>query len=341
MDSISYRKWDIWMNIALLQQKKEYSGYFECVITPTLMAQQTVEFLEENYNLKNGEIHEKINSFTDYSPQFLYNERGELCIKLYNSLNPNEIGEFLIKKVLKQLNAISLCMDFTLNCNRISFKSLNHTTIFYAMRKPLGRGMSFEVEERIAAKEKMKIDYSILLNTRNERILLVAKHYLTGINLMGLEDQFPGLIEAAFMQFYLGCECACKTHKIEAAKKEISNMFIKNSRDLQIIAHQVWSVRNNYFGHSTKIDQNASIDFEQAVSISKQVLVARYLCRCLLDALLQSTTKLIREIGFYSKGYSENFNGDVNELSNRFYVQFNNRKVKLYEKGIYKESIDI
>ncbi len=59
-----------------------------------------------------------------------------------------------------------------------------------------------------------------------------------------------GLIDAAFMQFYQACELLCrdKDGRMKQSKKFIAKLEPKDSRDLQIIAHQVWRVRNKISG---------------------------------------------------------------------------------------------
>lgn len=49
MNSISYRKWDFWLNQTIIDEFEHFNGFFECVLTPTLMSMQTVEFLYENF----------------------------------------------------------------------------------------------------------------------------------------------------------------------------------------------------------------------------------------------------------------------------------------------------
>lgn len=56
------------------------------------------------------------------------------------------------------------------------------------------------------------------------------------------------------MQFYQGCEALCKDPKgnLEPSKKFIAQQATSNKKELQIITHQVWRVRNKYYGHGDK-----------------------------------------------------------------------------------------
>ncbi len=348
MNSISYRKWDFWLNQTIIDEFEHFNGFFECVLTPTLMSMQTVEFLYENFefNLRD-EYPERVKRGIDSTlrfagdlKQYIINENNELCIKIRNNITRDEINSVNLNNILKQIENISLCVDFTLNCNKIVYKDYNKGIIFYATRRPLGRAVGFSPEERSVAFDKFQKDFVFLNNSNENKLKISVKHYLAGINLLGLEDQFPGLIEAAFMQFYLGCEILCETHKCEEAKKYISFLNISDKKELQIIAHQVWQVRNSYYGHGA-LKNNPSEGFEIASEVAKQVLVVRYLCRRLIDCLLPSDVYLVREIGLYPNGYSENFNGSVNELSNNFFVPYYGRVSKIYEDGIKIDDYEI
>lgn len=57
--------------------------------------------------------------------------------------------------------------------------------------------------------------------------------------------------------------------------------------------------------------------------------------------MLPSNVYLVREIGLYPNGYSENFNGSVNELSNNFFVPYYGRVSKIYEAGIKIDNYEI
>lgn len=155
------------------------------------------------------------------------------------------------------------------------------------------------------------------------------------MNLLGLEDQFPGLLEAAFMQFYCGCEAVCASYELSDAQRYIANneQDPEESKKLQVIAHQVWQVRNNYFGHGARKEGVASSSYVQATQVAKQVLVARYLCRKMIELQESQGDVLLREIGFYINGFSENFYGELEQLGKTFFVPYKGRNAKIYEAG--------
>jgi len=161
------------------------------------------------------------------------------------------------------------------------------------------------------------------------------KHYLAGLSLMGLEDQVEGLIDAAFMQFYQSCEILCRDARggLENSKKYIASLQLSDSRELQIIAHQIWRVRNKYFGHGDlQYNILSNTNLVNASKVANQVLVARYLCKRLIDYYSTSQKTLIRETMLFIKHSLGNFIGNVFQLENSFRVDFDNRDVKIYDR---------
>jgi hypothetical protein len=70
---------------------------------------------------------------------------------------------------------------------------------------------------------------------------------------------------------------------------------------------------------------------EQAAAVARQVLVARYLCRRLLDLSAPSRTTLSREMGIFFTGYSGSFVGQVDQLLNGFKVPFDKTKCEIFD----------
>lgn len=65
--------------------------------------------------------------------------------------------------------------------------------------------MAFEINERYTAQQKLLAALNYCKPATPE-LKVAIQHYLTGMTLLGLEDQLPGLTDAAFMQFFQGCE---------------------------------------------------------------------------------------------------------------------------------------
>lgn len=333
MDSISYRKWEIWANTTLFEEHDSFRGYYECILTPTLMTPQTLEFLYENYELRLGqnlELVAIVRPSKEIIQMQMLNQFNELCLRIYGTYQYKDSIQEKVFLILKLLSELSMRLDITLNCNKITFVDHTLGNVFQAVRRNIGRGMSFEVEERMLAKKKLMSEFH-----PEKKTSPAVKAYLTGMNLLGLEDQFPGLLEAAFMQFYCGCEFACNVSDCEAVKHYIADTFTdeNDAKALQIIAHHVWQVRNKYFGHGVKEERRAPDNYEQANRVARQVLVARYLCKRLIEPESNTKEVLIRGVNFFFDGISEGYGGDVSQLSSDFYVPYNGRNVKIYTKN--------
>jgi hypothetical protein len=227
---------------------------------------------------------------------------------------------------LDDLAAISLCLDFPLTCNdiRFIFPPGQPVTgeVIIAVRKQIGRGMAFEIEERGSASSRLTNDFESFRNLTPPQ-KAAQRHYLNGLTLLGLEDQFSGLIDAAYMQFYQACEILCgENHKLKEVKKYIAEHFPDESRNLQIIAHHVWQIRHAYFGHGNVANHIVNTeDMDRTFNVAKQVLVVRWLCKRLLD-LSTNSNPLVREMRLYHGSGSVYFSGREESISQEFYIDY-------------------
>ncbi|WP_200764032.1 hypothetical protein [Nitrosophilus alvini] len=344
MSVIGYREWNIWTNLDFFNDTNEIFGVAHFKITPSLMAEQTVKFIYEKieYIRQGGEQFED-ETLKNYFDLTWITSTNELIIQKRSSIiTANENIKEFIKISLYELEALSLSLDFPLTCNEIKFY-IPPTQPFYgiafvASRTPLTRGIGFEIEERNAASLRLTNNFNTFMNL--DPIHRVAtRHYLTGLTILGLEDQFSGLIDAAFMQFYQASEILCgENYKLKDVKIYIAKNFQSESRDLQVIAHHVWQVRHTYFGHgNAKNIEN----IESTFNIAKQVLVARWLSKRLLDLTLNSTP-LIREMRLYHKGNSIGFTGTLAEIKNTFYCNYDFTDIEILDQdGKIIETINI
>lgn len=325
MSTIKYRDWEIWTNNDFFEESKIIDGYYLIRFTPSLMQEQTIEFLREKIELIRQNLFSINNNLLPYLSVFLSFEDKNVINKHERLNNQSNIKQ-LLNQILEEIEALSLCLDFPFNCYQIEYivPPLQPVSgkVFIATRKNLARGLAFEIEERGSASQKIVSDYDCFLLS-NISIKTAGKHYLTGLTLLALEDTYPGLIDAAFMQFYQGCEILCGNNfKEDKAKKYIAKI-VNDSENLQIIIHHLWQVRNNYFGHGNSENNIfGNINSQTVYLIAKQVLVARWLCKKLLDINFPSGESLIREMRFYNKGTSENFQGRVEELETSFRLKY-------------------
>ena len=331
MGAVSNRKWDFWINKAYFDGSFSESGVFECILVPTLMTPQTVEFLSERFTIGLKDVFITSRSSREFVEMNMRSIDGLLCLKLRDTFHSDCNLDDLIKSILETIDAISICVDASIECNRIDFISDHHGRIFSATRRPFRRGMAFEIEERCIAQQKLLTDLNYYKPTTPE-LKVAIQHYLTGMTLLGLEDQLSGLTDAAFMQFFQCCEAICNsTGNAKDLCVYIAKLGCHDSRTLQILAHHVYQVRNKYFGHGDVAHNfNAINDYGLAYQLTKQLLVIRYLCKRLIDINAPSGQTLIREMRFYPQYGSDMFHGTSEELSSTFRVDYPGRKAKVY-----------
>ena len=335
MSAVSNRKWEYWINKSFFDKEFSDSGCFECILVPTLMTPQTVEFLSENFQIELNTMRQIARNTQQSVAVNMRSIDGQLCLKIRDVFHSNCDMDKLINSILGMIDAISICVDTSLECGRIDFISDHHGRIFSAMRCPFSRGMAFEVEERQSAYRKLLTDL-MSYKSASPELKVAIQHYLTGMTLMGLEDQMSGMTDAAFMQFYQGCEAVCNSSngKLRELCCYIAKSNDPDSRTLQIIAHHVYQVRHKYFGHGdVKHNFKAINSYDLAYQLTKQLLVIRYLCKRLIDMNAPSGVTLIREMRFYSQYGSEMFRGTAEELSSVFKIEYPGRTVKIYESS--------
>lgn len=329
MSVINYRDWEIWLNQDYFANPDVLSGQFVFLIAPTLMARQTVEFVFEQIetNRRNGTL--VTGPVAAYLSPLIHprpvGPDGPLLLYKVDRLDTAAPVTPTLDSLLEELQALSLCLDFALTCHQIEYEippgQATSGTAFVARRKAMARGVAFEVDERTTAADNLRHHFTDYRSLTDQEVLLAANHYRTGLTLLGLEDQYPGLLDAAFMQFYQGCETLllrAPGEKITDAKKRIAaDPKIRNARDMQIVAAHVWKVRNDFFGHGGATMSRSAAD---AYQVAKQVLVARWLCRRLIDIRVGVADGLCREMRLYHAGGSDAFGGSVTELETAFAI---------------------
>jgi hypothetical protein len=343
MSSLNYREWDIFINERLKALGDICNGHYICFVSAFTMAQQTIGLLNETCELHTSHPH----LLDTCIPQPM----GELQLDVREPLLPLQIfGQFDLAKdareqidsISRYLDALSMCTDFPLHMQAIQFIDHNQGLVFRATRRPFGRAVGFEIEERSAAVSKITNDFDRFLSHLKgpePRLRVAIRHYLTGMTLLALEDQVPGLIDAAYMQFYQGIEALLGTSVCDKAKKRIARTNLIDPRLAQIVCHQVFNVRHKYFGHGNEPDFHDISDRgpEEAVRLAKQSLVARWLCRILIDSESQSQLPFLREMRIYGAQGSDEFRGTQDELKSRFWIDFGQtkeigkRECKLYD----------
>lgn len=333
MSTLDYRDWELWLNSEYFKEVQSIDGHFECVLHNSLMVNQSVVFLAEAYEILNRQLVKVDRRPQEVILKDIHTSEGELCIRMYELLDLSKEIQQTIYEIKLFIDSLAIAIDAPLSCYSIRFISQHSGKILQANRKQIRRGFSFRIEERSLAKLKLETDLKYFQDKSDPYLVAGQRHYMTGMQLLSLEDFSSGLIDAAFMQFYQGCEVLCRGEEgtLNQSKKYIASKNIPDSKNLQIIAHQIWRVRNKYFGHGdVGYNQKANGDLEQSKMVAKQVLVARYLCRRLIEINAPSNTVLVREMVLYFAGHSGNFTGQLEELLGEFKVAFDQAKCIIY-----------
>jgi hypothetical protein len=177
------------------------------------------------------------------------------------------------------------------------------------------RGVAFEIEERMAVMQSFQLgDFNLC-----DKIRIAEQHYSTGMALLAGEDSVSGLIDAAFMQFYLSVEATLECHEKNEALKQGEALFGGHfDENLQKIVSHVYIARHRFFGHAHPKYIKGLLDTDTAFDIAKQVLVVRWAARRLLELELKRPL-VKREMRLYpTPVQSVMFSGDANSLDNEF-----------------------
>ncbi len=182
-------------------------------------------------------------------------------------------------------------------------------------RVPIGRGVTFEVEERgMVSQSFAQGDIAI-----SDKVQVAQQHYSTGMGLLAGEDSLAGLIDAAFMQFYLALEALLESHEKEKALSRGRALYgARFNADFEALVNHVYLARHRFFGHAHPKFLKGHLDTETAFQIAKQTLVVRWTARGVL-ALELNRPLVTREMRLYPKpNYSVCFYGAPISLEGEF-----------------------
>lgn len=324
MTSLNYRNWQIETSP---EATGTQTGTYFCEVPKYLMIQQTVEMIHEGFQLALETPNQRPTSLRPAPIDFGPRRSGTATVEIAGNLECSGDIREQIEEVVQYVQALAACTDAPLLPISIGFRTPDGKVLMVAKRGAIVRGIGFRIEERGTATHKIREDFQHFRSTlqttpSNNKVAL--RHYLTGLTLLALEDSVPGLLEAAYMQFYQGIEAIVQTHVLPEAKQRIAQMGLPDPLATQIICHQVFNVRHKYFGHGSETDfhEIADASAEDAFRVAKQCLVARWLCRVLLDQQTPSKTSLLREMRMYLHNTSDAFHGTVQEIESTFWIDF-------------------
>jgi hypothetical protein len=315
----------MFLNQRVAALKPVCHGHFEVDLVAFMMTEQTLEFLEQQFELR---LPHPVNVNVPAPLSGIVRQwRGnQPKLRIYGTFSPGQPAEPQVDAITAYLTALAVCVDHPLTAQIIRFEDDQEGLVLQAIRRPLARAVAFELDERALAAGKIQADFASLSHTASQpgRLMVAIRHYLCGMALLAMEDSLPGLIDAAYMQFYQGIEALTGTHVLDDAKKAIGALAIPDSATLQAICHQVFLVRHKYFGHGneTHFHEIADQGIAEATGVARQVLVARWLCKTLLDAQSPSRVSFVREMRIYGPEGSSEFRGQIDDLERMFWVNF-------------------
>jgi hypothetical protein len=246
-------------------------------------------------------------------------ERPNFLIWSCHFKNAEDLFQFDVQRLFDAIKQLELHMDINLIFDEITyFADIGRgpeVPLMTIKRLSIVRGYSFELEERETAANSIRQGDLILSN----KAKLSHQHYSTGMALMAGEDTATGLIDGAFMQFYLATESLLEKQErgkaIENGRKLYGSEF---SLNLERIVGHVYLARHRFFGHAHPEYLKGIFDPQIAFDIAKQVLVAKWCARYILGLELK-TPLVIREMYLYpSDTTSIQFNGQTELLDTIF-----------------------
>ncbi|MEI7749399.1 MAG: hypothetical protein WCJ25_00140 [Candidatus Moraniibacteriota bacterium] len=281
------------------------------------MVPQTIEYLNEKH--RQGTIESKSILYP-----FIFGMRwfeSELSSRLIYSKDfsrSKELKVYDIHELIEAIDELSFALDVNFSYQEIlyvaDFGAGLTVPLMSANRIPVRRCVSFEIEERSATTQLIT---NFENKIANPLVLLAIRYYSIGMKLLAMEDAEYGLMESAFMQFYLVIELLLESEKSSKAKKKIIEKGYSDE-NFEKIVERVYIVRNNFIGHIGKNGKITGVD--QEFLILKQVLVAKWAARRIicLESKLPFYFREMWVTDSFSGGIC--FNGTEAELHGEFNI---------------------
>lgn len=316
MSSFPSRPLEIWKS-TLASDLGELKGAFCFHLTPAIMVPQTMEYLFERQGqqVENGNL---LNPFTHGMRYFDKNTPSNL-FWWKNFPNSDELFSFDLVILESAIRQLELHTDINLTYSQVTYLADVGTgpnlPLMVVKRVPIARGVGFEVEER----GRVSISLAGGDIALSDKVHVAQQHYSTGMGLLAGEDSLAGLIDAAFMQFYLALEALLENHEKEKAISRGKELYGERfTADFEALVKHIYLARHRFFGHAHPKFLKGLLDAETAFQIAKQTLVARWTARGVL-ALELNRPLVTREMVLYPKpNYSISFNGDPETLVGEF-----------------------
>lgn len=317
MSSFSSRPLQIWRS-SLAESLSLISGVFAFEVVPSIMVSQTLAFLHEEAKKETSVSSPVISAFLNGMRYYDPNRANSLLyFRKFDSAD--ELLNVNVDLLFDAIRLLETYVDINLTVTRIVYLSDvgigPSQPLLIIERMPFFRGVGFEIEERTALRSSMSS--SALQLSGKTRI--AQQYYSTGLALLAAEDQISGLLDAAFMQFYLTIESILEKHKQHQARISGKKLFGgRFSKDIENIVDHVYTARNGFFGHNSRKNHDGQLVDSIAFSIAKQVVVAKWCARELI-ALELNVDVVKREMRLYfGPGHSVGFDGNSAMLKTDF-----------------------
>ena len=231
MSSFPSRAVEIWKS----SQAKAISpinGAFSFEVLQTVMVPQTLQFLTECAAAPPDGTGEIASAFLQGMRYVDASKPGLLFWRAFQ--NSDELFSFDPEVLSEAIRQFVIHTDINLTFGRVTYLADvgrgPELPLWILSRLPFARGVAFEIEERGAAKVSLGGgDFQL-----SDKARVAQQHYSTGMSLLAGEDSVSGLVDAAFMQFYLATEAILERHERTEALQEGARLF----GDVHITAQQ-------------------------------------------------------------------------------------------------------
>ena len=317
MSSFSARPLEVWRS-SLAESMSPIAGAFSFEVLHTIMVPQTLQFLAEKA-LQGGQGSGEVIPGFLAGMRYANSAKPTSLLLWKNFPSAVELFSFNVDALSDAIRQLELHADINLTFARVSYLADvgrgPELPLLIFVRQPFVRGVAFEIEERAAVANSFVLgDFQL-----SDKALVAQQHYSTGIALLAGEDSVSGLIDAAYMQFYLSIEATLEQHEEKKAVQSGQSLFGTDfDSGLQKIVSHVYFGRHRFFGHAHPKYLKGLLDSNTAFDIAKQTLVARWCARRLLELELKRPLAK-REIRLYpNPGRSVTFTGDAESLGGEF-----------------------
>lgn len=293
------------------------AGAFSFEVFHTVMVPQTLQFLAEIAVSPPSGVGEISSGFLK---GMRYAGAGKPTLLFWKDFrNSEELFSFEPEQLSEAIRQLEIHTDINLTFVRVTYLADvgrgPELPLWILSRLPFARGVAFEIEERGDACASLGLgDFQLTDAAR-----VAQQHYSTGMSLLAGEDAVSGLVDAAFMQFYLATEAILGCHeRVDALNKGAQLFGGEFDDNIRCIVSHLYIARHRFFGHAHPKFLRGILDTDTAFDIAKQTLVARWCARRLLELELRRPL-VKREMRLYSgPQQSVAFFGDAGSLESEF-----------------------